>query len=394
MARVMRNNESGCCGPFRKNAWCNRRFGMSLQSKRQVMLWCVYMAIGVSVALTITLILNACDVILKARAKATAGYLHDGDLGMAWFTWTGSSLGLCYVACGCVLMTPAAASSGIPALLAFLNGVKPRGGRSLITGKLTQFSSLSTMIFKAIGMIMSIPSGMCIGPEGPIIHITALLAYWVAKLIHHLEGVFFASNGIKFVERATESRDFMATGAACGITTAFRAPLAGVLFVVEEAASFITVQHIEFTFLACLCSYISVWWMAQSALMGGGRPPPAPQAPAAAPVVLAPYPAARRRLPAFEAPAAPPVPTGGEEAGIPPKAALLPAEERRLARPFFRSGEPCCSLRVRRHVTSQAWETRRRRGAQRRGRKGAKAGQRRGAKALSTGAAGAGVGVG
>ena len=58
-----------------------------------------------------------------------------------------------------------------------------------------------------------------------------------------------------FSAHASEVRDFLATGAACGICTVLRAPLAGVMFVVEEAASFFTTLHVERTFLACLCAY-------------------------------------------------------------------------------------------------------------------------------------------
>ena len=50
----------------------------------------------------------------------------------------------------------------------------------------------------------------------------------------------------------------MATGAACGICTAFRAPLAGVMFVVEEAATFFTTNHLEYTFLACM--FLFFFW--------------------------------------------------------------------------------------------------------------------------------------
>ena len=55
--------------------------------------------------------------------------------------------------------------------------------------------------------------------------------------------------------RASEARDFLASGGGCGIAAAFRAPLSGVLFVVEEASSHITVKHIERTFLACVVTY-------------------------------------------------------------------------------------------------------------------------------------------
>ena len=63
-------------------------------------------------------------------------------------------------------------------LISFLNGVEPLGGKSPITGKKTSFTSLKTMGAKWLGMLCSIPSGLCIGPEGPIIHISALLGMY------------------------------------------------------------------------------------------------------------------------------------------------------------------------------------------------------------------------
>ena len=80
-------------------------------------------------------------------------------------------------------------------------------------------------------MIASIPSGLCIGPEGPIIHICAMVAQHTAKVINILERKWSKNTT---VVKMDEIRDFLATGAGCGICAAFYAPLAGVLFVVEE----------------------------------------------------------------------------------------------------------------------------------------------------------------
>ena len=151
-----------------------------------------------------------------------------------------------------VLIEPAAASSGIPGLIAYLNGVDPLGGKSPVTQKHTSFTSLKTMFAKLVGMVASIPSGLCIGPEGPIIHISALFAMYTAKVVQYLERKFVSSQS--YHASKSERRDFLATGAACGICTAFRAPIAGTLFVVEEAASFFTTNHLEYTFFACLAA--------------------------------------------------------------------------------------------------------------------------------------------
>ena len=102
------------------------------------------------------------------------------------------------------------------------------------------------MTAKLVGMIFSIPSGLCIGPEGPIIHISALLARWVGKALQEVEHMLFPAYAFK--TKKSESRDFLATGGACGIAAAFRAPLSGVLFVVEEASSHFKVRHLDTLF--------------------------------------------------------------------------------------------------------------------------------------------------
>jgi chloride channel 7 len=104
-------------------------------------------------------------------------------------------------------------------------------------------------------MILSIPSGLAIGPEGPIIHISALLSHHSLALMTRLSHRLLPPR-MRFSVRSGESRDFLATGAACGICVAFRAPLAGCLFVVEEAASFFTTGHLEYTFFATVVSYL------------------------------------------------------------------------------------------------------------------------------------------
>jgi H+/Cl- antiporter ClcA len=154
-----------------------------------------------------------------------------------------------------VLWQPAAASSGIPGLIAYLNGAVPIGGKSPLTGKMTGFLSFETLFAKTVGMILSIPSGLCLGPEGPIIHIGALFAHHTTHFFQTLSHRLLPDN-FHFSVKGGERRDFLATGAAVGICVAFRAPLAGCLFVVEEAASFFTVEHLEYTFFATIIAYM------------------------------------------------------------------------------------------------------------------------------------------
>ena len=197
-----------------------RTFTPTMRNRRRLFVWVLYLWLGVSVAVFILYTLNACDWILKKRVKATAKLLAKNDTLGAFLMWTGSSLALCLVSCIMVLWQPAAASSGIPALIAYLNGVIPLGGKSPLTGKRTGFRSWQTLFAKLVGMILSIPSGLCLGPEGttspvtpepthtmdssrmvawvhccnvllgrvagPIIHISALLGHHTTRIVQTL----------------------------------------------------------------------------------------------------------------------------------------------------------------------------------------------------------------
>lgn len=111
-------------------------------------------------------------------------------------------------------------------LIAYLNGVIPTGGKSPLTGKPTEFRSVQTLFAKNLGMILSIPSGLCVGPEGPIIHIGALLAHHTTRLVHkYSRRCFDDEHHLSLSTRKGEERDFLATGAAVGVCVAFRAPL-------------------------------------------------------------------------------------------------------------------------------------------------------------------------
>jgi len=56
--------------------------------------------------------------------------------------------------------------------------------------------------------------------------------------------------------------DFVSTGAGCGVAAAFKAPLAGILFVVEEASSYFSLPHLHKTFAATVAAYFTAKWLA------------------------------------------------------------------------------------------------------------------------------------
>lgn len=101
---------------------------------------------------------------------------------------------------------PNAKGSGIPQVEAELKG-------------LMDLSWWSVLWKKFIGGVLSIAPGLMLGREGPSIQLGAVTAKGVSVLLKSSE---------------MERRSLIASGAAAGLAAAFNAPIAGLLFVVEE----------------------------------------------------------------------------------------------------------------------------------------------------------------
>ncbi|XP_028843575.1 H(+)/Cl(-) exchange transporter 7 [Denticeps clupeoides] len=149
-----------------------------------------------------------------------------GGLSISLILW--AVLNSAFVIVGAIIVAyfePIAAGSGIPQIKCFLNGVKiPRVVR------------LKTLVVKVCGVICSVAGGLAVGKEGPMIHSGAVVAAGVSQgRSTSLKKDFKI---FEYFRRDTEKRDFVSAGAAAGVSAAFGAPVGGVLFSLEEGASF------------------------------------------------------------------------------------------------------------------------------------------------------------
>jgi chloride channel protein, CIC family len=129
----------------------------------------------------------------------------------AWGAWgfaltVALASGAAALAAGLVRrVAPAAAGSGIPRVIAVLEGSMPPATTSVIP-------------VKFVAGTLAIGSGLALGREGPTVQMGATFAYRIGAL---------------FGRRWTDGRALTAAGAGAGFAVAFNAPIAGALFVFE-----------------------------------------------------------------------------------------------------------------------------------------------------------------
>ncbi|XP_058509108.1 H(+)/Cl(-) exchange transporter 7 isoform X1 [Solea solea] len=158
--------------------------------------------------------------------KNIENFTEVGGLSISLLLW--AVLNSAIVMMGAIIVAffePIAAGSGIPQIKCYLNGVKiPRVVR------------LKTLVVKVCGVICSVVGGLAVGKEGPMIHSGAVVAAGVSQgRSTSLKRDFKI---FEYFRRDTEKRDFVSAGAAAGVSAAFGAPVGGVLFALEEGASF------------------------------------------------------------------------------------------------------------------------------------------------------------
>lgn len=103
-----------------------------------------------------------------------------------------------------------AAGSGIPEIKTILSGF-------VIPG----FLDFKVLVVKAVGATFAVSTGMCLGKEGPFVHISTCAGWLVASLFP------------KYRENGRKMREMLSVACSAGLSVAFGAPIGGVLFSYE-----------------------------------------------------------------------------------------------------------------------------------------------------------------
>ncbi|XP_048133186.1 putative chloride channel-like protein CLC-g [Rhodamnia argentea] len=155
----------------------------------------------------------------------TSDMMLERRFGMAFLVFSLSNFGLTFFAALITaLVSPAATGSGIPEVKAYLNGVDAPG-----------IFTLRTLFVKIIGSISAVSSSLLVGKAGPLVHTGACIASLLGQGGSKKYGLTW--KWLRYFKNDRDRRDLVTCGSAAGIAAAFRAPVGGLLFALEEMAS-------------------------------------------------------------------------------------------------------------------------------------------------------------
>lgn len=143
-----------------------------------------------------------------------------------------------------VWIEPVSAGSGIPEIKCYLNGID-----------IPRIVRVKTLLCKVIGVTFSVAAGLPVGKEGPMVHSGAVVAAGISQGRSQVWGVDTSFSKFSDFRNDREKRDFVACGAAAGVAAAFVAPIGGVLFSLEEGASY---WSTKLTWRAFFCAMTTV----------------------------------------------------------------------------------------------------------------------------------------
>ncbi|KAI4377160.1 hypothetical protein MLD38_014838 [Melastoma candidum] len=167
----------------------------------------------------------AVENIAGIKFVVTSNMMLMGRYGMAFLIFSVSNFVLTtFAAIITAFIAPVSAGSGIPEVKAYLNGVDAPG-----------IFTLKTLFVKIVGSLTAVSGSLFIGKAGPMVHTGACIAAWLSQGGSRKYQLTW--RWLRYFKNDRDRRDLVTSGSAAGIAAAFRAPVGGLLFALEEMAS-------------------------------------------------------------------------------------------------------------------------------------------------------------
>lgn len=101
---------------------------------------------------------------------------------------------------------------------------------------------------KSVGLTLATGSGLSVGSEGPLVHVSACIAYSLMSYINEFGEILQSPNLCKQV---------LVVSAAVGVSSAFNAPLGGMLLSIEVTSTFYLVSNYWKSFFAAVAGQVA-----------------------------------------------------------------------------------------------------------------------------------------
>lgn len=180
------------------------------------MVWIMHIILGVLVG-TLCFCLTFCeDKITEWRSQTMQALIdqYDNKLAASYFFYVGIAVVfVTFASLLTVYFGPGAMGSGVAEVMGLLNGVNYPNAIG--------FKTLFTKVF---GILFAVCGGLAIGKEGPLVHIGANVGVMC---------MYMPFAWTSYIHNDMHKRQFIAAGAAAGVSVAFGAPIGGALFAYE-----------------------------------------------------------------------------------------------------------------------------------------------------------------
>ncbi|KAK4417891.1 Chloride channel protein CLC-b [Sesamum alatum] len=187
--------------------------------------WLLAFLVGLLTGGIATLINLAVENITGYKLLAVVKYIEQGRYLMGFVYMAGANFLLTLVAAVLVVcFAPTAAGPGIPEIKAYLNGVDT-----------PNMFGATTLFVKIIGSIGAVSAGLDLGKEGPLVHIGSCIASLLGQ--GGPDNYRIRWRWLRYFNNDRDRRDLITCGSSSGVCAAFRAPVGGVLFALEEVAT-------------------------------------------------------------------------------------------------------------------------------------------------------------
>ena len=138
--------------------------------KTEMLLWLIFTVIGVLVGAIAFALAMAEEKLTEVKIWVTQHFMQLGHTEGAIYTAFGFYVMFSIILSGLagvltVYVAPGASGSGIPEIMGVLNGVK-----------YPNIFTKRVLVVKVVGVMLAVSGTLCIGKEGPLAHIGAIVA--------------------------------------------------------------------------------------------------------------------------------------------------------------------------------------------------------------------------